>query len=225
MCALNLFSVSAFQAEGLELSKFFVVHVVIMLMTAYKLVASFFSRWRLLTALHVLESMRAEYARMERQVGSKAQSIWQMTKEQLIEIARRELNMPREEARRETVITLREKIRSQRKVINQEEHPVLTLPKGLSRMTKEELAHECRLRGIEPTITERPQELKTRAEMLVLIRWLVEQNTSTSATASPSVTPTPRPTITSQAAQYEEDWDTYDRVSVTSSSICDWRLG
>ena len=147
--------------------------------------AAVFGQWRLITVLRVTEALRSELERLQLEVGKRAESIWHMTKEQLIEVARQELGMKRETASKETVVTLREKIRSQRKSQNAVIDPLLALPKGLGKMTVEHLAYECHLRGIDPSTTDRPgHQWKTRPQMITLIRDLVDRNNSSSAAGS-----------------------------------------
>ena len=147
--------------------------------------AAVFGQWRLITVLRVTEALRSEVERLQEEEGKRAESIWHMTKEQLIEVARQELGMKREIASKETVVTLREKIRSHRKSQNTDGDPLLTLPKGLSKLSSEQLAYECHLRGLDPSTTDRPgHQWKTRPQMITMIRDLVDRNNSSSAAGS-----------------------------------------
>ena len=133
-----------------------------------RLLAAVFREWRLITVLPVTEALRSELDRLKLEVGKRAKSIWHMRKKQLIEVACQDLGMEREIASKETVVTLREKIRSHRKSQNE---PLLALPKGLEKMLVKQLAIECKMRGIDPTSTDRPgHEYKTRADMIRRIR-------------------------------------------------------
>ena len=79
-----------------------------------RLLAAVFGQWRLITVLRVLEASRSELERL--QSGKRTGSIWHMKKEQLVEVACQELGMERDIASKEIVVTLRQKIRSHRKL-------------------------------------------------------------------------------------------------------------
>ena len=99
----------------------------------------------LLTAVGALNS---EVKRLREQAGKRSDSIWTMSKEDLIETARRELGMPRALAEKETVVTLRERLRRDRAQKQEEGDPLMKLPAGLERMRAEELQAECARHGL-----------------------------------------------------------------------------
>jgi len=139
-----------------------------------------------------LEAERTETARLQNSIGKKSESIWSMKKAELQELARKELGMTRAQSDKETVTTLRERIRSQRKVQEVVENPLSTLPKGLDGMLKAALEAECQLRDL-PLPTEKE---RTRAKMIVLIRDDVSRR---------QIMPEPRP-----PSSLDADWEMTD---------------
>ena len=91
------------------------------------------------------------------------ESIWTMQKAELVEVARRELGLTLMAAQKETVPTLRERIRNQRMATTIEDSPLRIKPKGLSKMTLQELKDEAETRNIP---LPKPS---TRGKLLVLI--------------------------------------------------------
>ena len=92
-----------------------------------------------------------------------------MKKDELVEVARRELDLRPDQAARYTVIELRELVRhghDQARGTNV--GPLARMPHGTQRMTHAELLAECSLRNIRLGTT------PTRAEMMVAIRAQVE---------------------------------------------------
>ena len=123
----------------------------------------------------LVEVLKSENRSLSERLGKQKDSIWQMRKEELIEVARRELGMPRYDAEKETVTTLREKIRRNRSQSQEEADPIMTLPKGLERMTAERLCNECQMRGLDVSpLPGQRGTIKTRAQMILLIREDVE---------------------------------------------------
>ena len=122
----------------------------------------------------LLEAVRSELGRLKEKLGKQAESIWRMKKDELVEVARRELGLTQAQAQGETVLVLRERIRSHR-VENQQQQMMSTnpdahLPKGLQRMTHPELAQECTRRGIETPSGSSNRAQATRAQMIILIQ-------------------------------------------------------
>ena len=91
-----------------------------------------FRAWRLAAVLAQLAGARSEVGRLRAAAGRRSDSIWQMNKEELVEVAHRELGTSYEEATRKTVLHLRELIRRARSEA--------TVPQGLERMKKKDLA-------------------------------------------------------------------------------------
>jgi hypothetical protein len=87
-----------------------------------------------------------------------------MTKGELMEVARKELGMSMSQSAKETVVTLREKIRSQRTVSEMASDFRTTIPKNLNGMIKADLQAEVTLREL-PLIP-----MATRPQMIVQIR-------------------------------------------------------
>jgi len=92
-----------------------------------------------------------------------------MKKDELIEVARRELGMGPSRAQSETVTTLREKIRARREMVKVSEDPLSTLPKGLDKMDKAHLEEQVRFRDLTAI-----PEKATRAQLIIAIRDDVE---------------------------------------------------
>ena len=152
-----------------------------------------FSAWRITILEQNLIGFMAETESLKAKLGKKSESIWHMNRADLVEVARKELGMTLAAAEKETVVTLREKIRRQRDVSKVMLDPMSQVPKGLDRMKLEELKSECLLRGLP----ELPKP--TRPALIVQIRDDVEQRTLLSAqTASASATSVP---------EDEDEWD------------------
>ena len=83
-----------------------------------------------------------EVARLTDKLGKKNSSIWNQTKEELVEIARRELGMTVTLASNETVLTLRELIRRNREMYKANADPLSKASKGLGNMIKEALLED-----------------------------------------------------------------------------------
>ena len=99
-----------------------------------------------------------------------------MTKDELVEVARRELDMSSQRAQKETVVTLRERIRQARARAapeQEDEDPLTKIPKGLERMSLSDLSEECAKRNISIPMTDKKGP--TRANLIVLIRDDVEE--------------------------------------------------
>ena len=173
-----------------------------------------FAAWRLVTSLTETASLKADNERMTEMLGKKAHSLWTMRKEDLIETARKELGMSRAQAEKETVVTLRERIRRERSVAVEQADPLLILPKGLESMKADDLAQECIKRGLDvsPLPGQRGAR-KTRPQMILMIREYVELQSSSSQAAAASPTeavPRPRPSTSPNlqvAGGEEEGWD------------------
>ena len=134
-----------------------------------------FAAWRMRTLMTLVEVLKSENRSLSERLGKQKSSIWQMRKEDLIEVARRELGMHRYDAEKETVTTLREKIRRNRSQTQEEADPLVTLPKGLERMTSAHLCNECQMRGLDISpLPGHRGSVKTRAQMILMIREDVE---------------------------------------------------
>ena len=87
-----------------------------------------------------------------------------MNRSDLVEKAKMDLGMTEAQMKNETVTSLRERLRSQKEVVDMLYDPLAKSPKGLDNMLKEELKQECLLREIN-----QPDPC-TRPKMIVLIR-------------------------------------------------------
>ncbi len=110
------------------------------------------------------EGLRAEVGRLGFKVGKKSTSIWEMNKEDLVATAMAELGMTLAAAMKETVNTLRERIRRQRDVNRVAVEPQCQLPTGLEKMPLNALKSEMELRNIAMP----PKQ--TRAAFILAIR-------------------------------------------------------
>ena len=107
-----------------------------------------FQAWKIVLTERVLVGQMAEVESLKKKLGKKSDSIWNMNKAELSEIARKELGMNAAKAEKETVITLREKIKNSREVTKVALDPMCQLPKGLNRMKLEELLEEMKKREL-----------------------------------------------------------------------------
>ena len=123
-----------------------------------------FQAWMIAAMRISLEGAETEVVRLRNKMGKKSESLWAMKKEELVEKARKELGMTTTQLEKETVASLRERLRSQRDVTEMLCDPLAKAPKGLDSMLKEELKQECLHRDItEPNPCTRPK-------MIVLIK-------------------------------------------------------
>lgn len=128
-----------------------------------------FQGWRWMTRAILTESLATEVARLQKLMGKQATSIWTMKKEDLLEVARKELGYLPEYAEKFTVVVLKEKIRRNREQLSAlTEDPQAQKPKGLGKMTLQELMNEHQLRNL-------PAPSKaTRAQIIEIIEEDVE---------------------------------------------------
>ena len=151
--------------------------------------------WRLQVSLRRTAALEAEVTRLKAVVGRRAGNIWEMHKDELMEVARKELGFTTAQLAKETVVTLREKIRRSRAETRSEADPLASLPKGLERMSQQDLVRECLARSLDPqALPDQHQRgaFRTRPQMILMIREDVELRITSSQT-EPSPTPrTPR---------------------------------
>ena len=172
-----------------------------------------FALWRGLMVETERAALRSEVNRMTELLGRQGTSIWDMKKQELIEVARRELEMPPHVAQKLTVMVLREKIRATRKDREAIEHSepsghiqeIDSLPKGLEKMTSEQLVEECTKRGISTHTTERGRNaIKSRPRMIVAIKDYVAASTTTAA-VPPAATRTRSASVKRRADPLPDD--------------------
>ena len=134
-------------------------------------------------------------------MGKKNSSIWNAKKEDLVELARKELGMTMAQANKETVISLREKIRSARQVTTMVIDPLAKIPKGLDKMSLEDLRLEVLHRNLPEM--DRP----TRAKLIVLIRDDVNMRSCMEASTTSTTDPNQSMSGARSSGQEEdEDW-------------------
>ena len=134
-----------------------------------------FQAWELYVKKVVVKALEAENERLQTLVKKKSESIWEMNKADLVEVARLELNMTMTQAAKETVITLREKIRRNRQIVKEAQDPMLVLPPGLQRMKHAELLVEMERRNLPIPIG------ATHPQMILMIREQVDFLSQTAA--------------------------------------------
>jgi len=125
---------------------------------------SFFLAWVIYKLRCQKEVLETELARMTTLAGKKSDSIWSMPKDELIQVARKELGMTVVQATKETVVVLREKIRAYRQAIKDAGDPLTKLPPGLDKLSKELLLKEMAARQLPIA------DQMTRPAMIVAIR-------------------------------------------------------
>ena len=108
-----------------------------------------------------------------------------MTRSQLEDVAYRELGFSLAQMREETVASLRERIRAQRKVTETALDPYAKKPVGLTKMKKEDLVLECQLRNIAFTGTETNLQMQVKIMDDVKTRQCMEQAYIIEATTDP----------------------------------------
>ena len=91
-----------------------------------------FQAWKLVLTERVLVGQMAEVQSLKAKLGKKSDSIWTMNKADLAEVARKELGMTLAQAAKETVLTLREKIKTSRKATEVSLDPMCHIRKGLN---------------------------------------------------------------------------------------------
>ena len=93
-----------------------------------------------------------------------------MKKEDLLEVARRELGLEPHQLEKVTLLEIREKIRQHRVENQAVQDPRLQVPKGLSKMTVAELRRECEARNIEIEAIPFGSRGPNRAQMIIAIK-------------------------------------------------------
>ena len=131
--------------------------------------------WRNQTLATLKEAWQSEALRLREMLGKRSDSIWHMNRAELARKAQQELGMSASQISRETVTTLREKLRRARAQAKEEADPMLQIPKGLERMNVDTLIEQCILRGLDiAPLPGTKGARKTRPQMIVAIREDVE---------------------------------------------------
>jgi hypothetical protein len=168
-------------------------------------------RWRAIILEELSEELMQENVKLKRLINPKPDSnIWVMRKEDLVEAAICELKLTRTQAEEMTVVRLREKLRAQRAIYRRQIDPRCQIPKGLEKMTRDQLSQICLDRGLEKVLLAEGSEKVTRPKMIVAIRedverWIQQTKgevSSPKATPKPSVAPTSR-----ESKSLDEDGD------------------
>ena len=139
--------------------------------------------WCLMATRSHLAAADAEIDRLREKLGRTGSSIWNMLKEELIEVAVNELGVTRPRAAKMNVPELRERIRAARQPPEPED-PLVKPPPNLSNLDLGKLRAECSLRGLEP------DEQATRGQMIVLIQDDIQYRKSLEAPGSSTLDPT-----------------------------------
>jgi hypothetical protein len=145
----------------------------------------------------------AALRRWKEEHEGKETSIWAMKKDQLIEVARMELGMTISAASKETVIVLRERIRSQRAMLKEVLDPHDAIPKGLEKMNLAALIQETEDRNL-------PIPIKpTRPRLILMIRDDVATRNTLYATQTVEAKPQSRK-AGGPASTQDSDWTMED---------------
>jgi len=167
-----------------------------------------FRSWALVMTRRNLEALATEVGRLQEN-ATKKPSIWTMTKDQLVEAARKELGLSQTKAQAETVTTLRERLREVRRIRMTTLDPLASIPKGLDKLPLQELKEEAIVRALPE-----PDQV-TRAKLIVLIRddagarLMVENAVMQPASSSTQArTPSTRPSRGGLNADHsDDDWE------------------
>ena len=145
-----------------------------------------------------VEGLEVEVARLRDKVGKQADSIWNMSKTELSEVARMELGMTAAQCDHESGATLKFKIKSRRDMLKGKSDPHMKLPKGLGKMTLDELKVECMERDIPfDTKNARKGELESK----------IRDHVVTMNTMQPSTTHSTRAATASTSMEEDQSWE------------------
>ena len=149
-----------------------------------------FNAWMRVVMTIKLEASACEVARLTDKLGKKNSSIWNQTKEELVEITRRELGMTVTQASNETVLTLRELIRRNREIKE-------VLWRKQRNMIKEALVEEAKKRGL-PT-----EGTQTRQSLWLLIRDDLRMRSTLNSMNTPAE---PNTSIAATRSEVDSEW-------------------
>jgi len=107
-----------------------------------------FLAWERMVIKKNLAAYVSEAESLKQRLGSSKESIWKMKKADLVEVAQRECGLSLAKAQADTVEILREKIRTVRKFRDSLDDPLAATPKGMGKMSLEELRDEVQKRGL-----------------------------------------------------------------------------
>lgn len=131
------------------------------------LLAAMFAAWKATTMEEKCVSAQAENSHMQKMLGKQATSIWSMGKDQLVEVAVKEVpGLTREQARAMRKGEIQLMVKKCRDAVAIE--PML--PKGLTRMKHQELMEEADKRGISTTDPTKRSAVKVREQLIADIK-------------------------------------------------------
>ena len=131
------------------------------------LLAAMFAAWKATTMEEKCVSAQAENSHMRKMPGKQATSIWSMGKDQLVEVAVKEVpGLTREQARAMRKGEIQLMVKKCRDAVAIE--PML--PKGLTRMKHQELMEEADKRGISTTDPTKRSAVKVREQLIADIK-------------------------------------------------------
>ena len=133
--------------------------------------------------------------RKEAKDEERTSSMWTMRKEELIQKVHDDLGITRAHAESMTVLTLREKLRAHKAAVVRMANPLCVVPKGLEKMTRDQLIQDCIAREITEMVLSDGTGEVTRPKMIVAIREDVErrQQDQKNQSATSAVVPNQKP--------------------------------
>jgi len=149
-----------------------------------------FNAWMRVVLTIKCEVSVCEVARLTDKLGKNNSSLWNQTKEELVEITRRELGMTVTLASNETVLTLRELIRRNREIKE-------VLWRKQRNMIKEALVEEAKKRGL-PT-----EGTQTRQSLWLLIRDDLRMRSTLNSMNTPAE---PSTSIAATRSEVDSEW-------------------
>ena len=125
-----------------------------------------FDTWRLFFMIEINAHLRGEETRLRKLVGKKANSIWMMNKDSLSEVAVNEVpGLSRDACQKMRKAELQFVIKTQRDSAKPDA-PVSTLPKGLARMTHQQLMALATERNIVTEDASKRYGVKVREQLI-----------------------------------------------------------
>ena len=122
-----------------------------------------FLSWERVILKREVEAYTAEVENLKQRQGKSKNSIWQMSKADLVEVAERECGLSLAKAQKDTVEILREKIRTVRKLRDTLDDPLAAPPVGLGKMKLAELQDEVLKRDLPLP----PDATRVQLQMLI----------------------------------------------------------
>ena len=153
------------------------------------------SQWRTVVLQSRLARLENEVKELEAKDEERTSSMWTMRKEELIQKVHDDLGITRAHAESMTVLTLREKLRAHKAAVVRMANPLCVVPKGLEKMTRDQLIQDCIAREITEMVLSDGTGEVTRPKMIVAIREDVErrQQDQKNQSATSAVVPNQKP--------------------------------